>query len=729
MPSDLTPKNAATGGSTMSGALGGNTKPEDEEEGATPLDTPQMGGSTAPATIGGGRTTSPSVKAMPKQQKAGTGTFANLKSYLQAAQGGGRVSQAATQRVQNVAGQAQKGIQKAQQTFGAQMQAGSGPLFQAGQNEEAARQAAQAESARVLGTATAATYQAPQDQTTTAEGQAPAQPVQQLQQYFKPEDLEAYSNIINAQYQGPQSLQQAGLYEQAARKAQVAQQALQQTQTAAGREQLLRDVYGRNREYTRGQSKLDALLLNASQPAVQSLQQQAQQAGNIQQQLQEAQNLSANEAARRAEAIQGISSGARGEFTTARQREEQAVEDRIKNLIETPVTDVEGKALTKADGTPMTQWDQLPEYFRNALRSSSQGQVKLSPEEMAILGVSSGEGLYNLGENLIGNVQAEKERLITKNELSRQLALQELAGLDTSKQLQKDLLYTDLEKAGTQNLLSSLDTNKIREALSGAQTGFRTAAEQADLTGTGKKKVSRGNWAGKKTSTYYADVAGNVADMLKQGGYDISGTTPEQTKSLLTDRDLLNRYLEATSTSKDEEGNIGGSALEGGAAGAGTGAAIGSVIPGAGTAAGAAIGTAVGGALGANTLDPVQATSDLYKELESKLGIKGLGAVGQGVQDIRSGAGGFISGAGNIAGSNVVGDIFRGIGGVVGGINTGAMKAYGSAIAKDIAIRDLKNKYANWLKGQGFENRLAGSQDPEVLERAAGLQALLRRQG
>jgi hypothetical protein len=57
------------------------------------------------------------------------------------------------------------------------------------------------------------------------------------------------------------------------------------------------------------------------------------------------------------------------------------------------------------------------------------------------------------------------------------------------------------------------------------------------------------------------------------------------------------------------------------------------------------------------------------------------------------------------------------------------MKAYGSSVAKELAIQDLQNKYADWLKGQGFENRLVASQDPEVLARAAGLQALLRRQG
>lgn len=750
--------------------------------------------------IGAPQGAAPQQAPAQKQQKAGTGSFANLKSYLQAAQGGGRVAQAATQRVQNVAGQAQKGIQQAQKAFGTKMEAGS--LQGMGTAAEEAK--------GIIGAARGVTYQAPQptvapkpqdylDRTGNlneaglaklgdkssafqeeldainrrmipmdygpgsaneragiqkqkdrealyekygliqpTQPQAPAQP----QQYFTPEQQQRFAEIINAQYQGPASLQQAGLYEQAARKAQTAQQALQQAQTAGGREQLLRDIFGRSRDYSRGQSRLDALLLNASQQGVQSLQEQAQKAGNVQQQLQEAQNLSANEAARRAEAIQGIASGARTAFTEARTAEEDATNKRITDLIETPAVDASGNKIPKTDskGDPIldsagnvvyqTEWDRLPEYFRNILRESPKGQVKLSPEEMAILGVGSGEGLYNLGENLIGNVAAERKRLITKDELSRQLALQQLAGLDVSKKLQKDLSYTDLEKAGTQTLGSSLDVKGIREALKGAQEGFKTAAEQATLTGTGSKKVSRGNLFGKKTKTYTAEESGNVAEMLRQGGYDVSKMEPEQVKSLLTDKDLLDRYLGATSTSRDTESNIGGSALEGTGAGASIGAGIGA-IPGGpvGAGIGAVIGGAAGGLIGANTLDTMQYYTDIAKELEDKLGIKGLGAVGQGVQDVRSGVGGIFSGAGNIAGSNVVGDVFRGVGGAIGGINTGEMKSVGERVSKKLAQEDLANKYKEWLQGQGFENRLIASQDPEVLSRSAALQNLLRRQG
>jgi hypothetical protein len=926
-----------TPGQGMSATLSEEEKKKQQEQ-------PQAQEQNQPTQLAtqAGTAQASAVKAAPKQQKAGTGTFANLKSYLQAAQGGGqqKIAQAATQKVQNVATGAQKGISQATQTFGKQLEAGSlanmgtaakdvqaaidaargtvyqaqqpiaaperpidrtigGPAYRVGINPppnpiERATQdylknllgdkyqdyrnemdnrsflnpdGSKMELGDILQSRKKIFEKYGIDQTklpgyrdsnleddvrrnmpmdpnriitwgpesligreninAKLDTEIPAQPTTPTaptSAEVTPEQQQRFADIINAKYGGPGSIQEAGLYNRAAEKARTAQEAIKQTQTAAGREQLLRNIFSQNRDYS---GKLDALLLNASQQGVGQLQQQAQQAGNLQQKLQQAQTESANLATGRAKEIADIQQQARKSFLEGRTAEETGTESRIDKLIKEPVVDpvtkepiqkltAEGKPMVDSAGNPvyMTQWDQLPEYYRGIIRNReatnkaeldkkiaeftaqnpavSNAQIRaaekariaayqkftnregeytqftpeqiaqreagikkadqaykdlvaqkksyetglqklksgtnlnalnLSPEEAAVLGISSGEGIYNLGQGLIQDVAAERGRLITKDELARQQALARLAGTDLSKALQKELLYSDMEKAGTQNLQSSLNTEAIRNALNEAQQKFKESAESAELTGVGEKKVSRGNLLGKKTSTYSANVEGNVADMLRQAGYDVSSLEPEQAKSLLSNKDLLDKYLKATSTSRAEEANIGGKTLEGTAAGASTGAAIGAGAPG------AAIGAAIGGTLGANTLDPFQATSDLYKELESKLGIKGLGAVGQGVEDIRSGAGGIISGAGNIAGTNVVGDIFRGIGGVVGGINTGAMKAYGSAKAKELAIKDLENKYKAYLAGQGFENRANIVNTDATAARTAALQELLRRQG
>jgi hypothetical protein len=370
------------------------------------MQEPQQAQPSGPATIGSSATqTSAPVKAMPKQQKAGTGTFANLKNYLQAAQGGGqqRVAQAATQKVAGAATGVQKGLQQAQQAFGQRMEAGSIKDLDT----------AKKEAADIVKAAQGVTYQAPQQTATepttenlmpgtlgpenTAETQAPKAPTTaQPQQYFTPKQQQRFAEIINAQYAGPTSLQQAGLYEPVAQKARVAQEAALKAQTAGGREALLRDIFSRGRDYSRGASKLDALLLNTSQQGVQQLQQQAQEAGRSQERLQALQNLTSAEAQTRAGQVTGAREAARTALTDTRAAEEKAADERLSQVVE--------------------NWEQLPNYFKDILREREKGALALSEQEMGLLGIRSGEGLYNLSpDEIIKTNAAERERLITKN--------------------------------------------------------------------------------------------------------------------------------------------------------------------------------------------------------------------------------------------------------------------------------------------------------------------------
>jgi hypothetical protein len=512
-------------GQGTSQALG---QPVPDQQQVTSAPQPQTTPASGPATIGASSAPSAAPsQAMPKQQKAGTGSFSNLKNYLQAAQGGGqqKVAQAATQQVQRLGTGAQKGLQQAQQTFGTQLQAGS----------LAGMETAGQEAKDIIGAARGTVYQAPQpaqQQTESAPQQETSTPPQpttpQPQQYFTPEQQQRFAEIINAQYQGPMSLQQGGLYEQAASKARTAQQAAELTQSAEGRSQLLRDVFGRSRDYSRGASRLDSLLLNASEQGVKQLQEQAQPALQSQQALQAAQNLSANEAAQRKAAIEQIQSGARTAFTGARSEEEKAVEDRLSKVVE--------------------NWDQLPEYFRELLKNNEKGALNLSQQEADLLGVRAGEGIYNLTpDQLIQTSAAERDRLITKNELSRQLALQQLANLDRSSQLQKDLQFTDLEKAGTQTSADAINRAAIRDVLDAEEAKFRETAAGQNVTGYGEKKHRS---SGKR---YYAQETANLKDVLERAGYDFSPSSISSDKiadsatgSLSRDSDQLGFLGEVT---------------------------------------------------------------------------------------------------------------------------------------------------------------------------------------
>jgi hypothetical protein len=241
-------------------------------------------------------------------------------------------------------------------------------------------------------------------------------------------------------------------------------------------------------------SKLDALLLNTSQQGVKQLQEQAQPAAQAQQALQAAQNLSANEAVQRQATIEGIRSGARQEFTGARKAEEEAVNERLSKTVE--------------------NWNQLPDYFKQVLRDREKGNLALTEQEAGFLGVQAGEGLYNLSpEDLVQTNAAEKARLISKDELSRQLALQQLAGTDVSRELQKDLDYTDLEKAGTQTAEDVINKAGIRDVLAEQEKKFGEYTAGTTLTGEGFKKHKQ---TGDK---YRAKLDANLSDVLKSMGY------------------------------------------------------------------------------------------------------------------------------------------------------------------------------------------------------------------
>ena len=465
---------ADTNAQGMGGTFAGE-KPEEEKEKFKQANFPQPGVPAAPggAMIGGGRGSAPkapATPAAPKQQKAGTGTFTNLKSYLQAAQGGGqqRIAQAATQRVAGATTRAKKAIEQANTAFEQQMQAGSI------QNLPEAQRAAE----NAISQATGVTYQGPD------------------QQYFDKKDEEAFEQIANAEYGGPLSLTQAGLYQPAATSAAEAQRVSEFAQTAGGRESLLRDVFGRNRNYSRGASKLDAMLLNTSQEGLQRLQEEAQQGAGIKQALQAVENEAIAKAAGTAGEIEKAREAVRGKLVTTRQAEEDATNAYIKNI--------------------QDNWNKLPEFLKQSYTQAMQSGGALSAEEAAVLGLQQGQSLFGASPEAIqAAAMAEGSELITKDQLSRQLALARLAGLDTRGGLKKDLLYSDLERAGTKDILSSVDTGRFLGDIAQREKDALSALSRKTPGGLAIAGLDRDI-----VNTYNLNSNYNLADLVRNlGGY------------------------------------------------------------------------------------------------------------------------------------------------------------------------------------------------------------------
>lgn len=752
---------------------------------------------------------------------ASSGTFTNLRTYLNANQGN-RIGAAANQRLQNTATGAQKSIGQASTAFGQKLEQGS-----LKNRENAVSDVTNiAGAARQVNAAPKpAQNTAPVAQTTGTQETQPTTPApEQAPQYLSEDQRNRFAEVINARYQGPQSLRDAGLYDPAFQRVQSAQDRLNQVQTAGGRESMLRDTFGQNRAYSQGQNKLDSVLLNADQGAVQGLLSKRDQIGNLQNKLSTAQNEAQNLSNQRTQEIANIQEQARTGFTSAQTAEKEATDARLsqvvdnwdqlpnyykdlirnrvadnEKMIEVQVRGVQGvnsdlqeqynqansqinsiaaqrakieeelrhnqNKINRYNGkggpdmtydarqsvarlTPMleqlkTQEQQVRSQFSPVIDQYNQAQssydsqianirgqnknlVNLSSEEAALLGVGAGAGLYNLGEEAIRTAQAEKDRLVSRDEVARQQALSQLAGLDQQSRLNTNVNYGNLDRAGTQTAMDALDVAATQQALREAEQNFKTSAEGANLTGVGAKKVSRGNAFGKKTNWYNASVGGNVADMLRQGGYDVSQMNDTGIgNSLLQNKDMLANYLNATNTNRSVDKGTGGQTIEAGTKGAAAGASIGSFGGPVGTGIGAAVGAAIGGAVGSNSIDMNQVYIDMYGQL-GELGVPGMTALADGMQDGRNLLGqGFDKTYGKLLQGVGLGSVGSGISGAIKGIDTKAMKAYGDSIAKDIALQDLQNKYASYLQGQGFENRVNVQDNEATRARTEGLRQIL----
>lgn len=653
-------------------------QPKKEEQPQQPEEaTPQV--SAESSTI-----SAPTVKAMPTAQKAGTGTFANLRSYLQANQGN-RIASAASQRLTGLTTGAQKGIKQAESAFGKQVEAGSLANRESALQDVAATIGAARQVTALPTPPSAAPAPAP-TQTPVTTPTAP-QPTEEpiVPSYFTPEQERRFADIINAEYAGPQSLQQAGLYQSAEQKTRAAQQALRNIGSASGRETFLRDIFARGRDYTEGQARLDALLLNVSPEAVGRLKEQATQTGDITSQLQRAENVSRALALGRTTELSDIQRQAREEYEKQRLEELTSTE---KNI-----------AAAKLQG------QELGTYMQNLFKNANNKPVDLSATEASILGIKSGEGIYNLtGDQLVKLNQLRDERIITKDERARLEALVKLAELDRQKQLKTEYFekYKDASLAGTQSVLDVINTQAIRDAINAEEQKFIKEANRL-ITGYGEgsAKYKKGMFRGRGTVTAEAEFSKNLKGLLKKAGYDVTPekeamlTNPDvlkaivrsaQTKGMKNEKDILKNAVAILNQPKatDVSAQVG----EGGRSAAlpgqldTTDLVLGTVAPGAGLLGSAELRDQFGGAVEA-------------------IGGRELGGFTNAALDTVEGVGGVLDTVGDIASLGSVGSVGSDL---FGGGKSGAKKK-ARAEAERNAASDLQKKIEAALDKAGFERR------------------------
>jgi len=326
-----------------------------------------------------------------------------------------------------------------------------------------------------------------------------------------------FKDIINAAYKGPGNLYDIQGYENALANTREADRRLGMLGERGIQGELLDTTFkGKGRDYTGGLRGLDQLLLGTPDK-LQQLQQTKKDIGSVQGTMSQAENLARVDAKTRTDLINQIRQDARGNVQNVAGARAGQVENRLAGVLE--------------------NWDKLPQYFRDAIGKGT-GNVKLSDVEAAILGVESGEGLYNtirdLGpQGVIKTAKADRDALVSKAEQGQLSELQRLAQMNQDYGVQGSGLdfrsaFQDANKAGTQTAFDALDSENLRRVLNEAEGGFRESAAKSTASGTG---VGHDRYkSGFRSRDVYIrkDLSANVKDVLAKSGYDFNRPMSEQ---------------------------------------------------------------------------------------------------------------------------------------------------------------------------------------------------------
>jgi hypothetical protein len=537
-----------------------------------------------------------------------------------------------------------------------------------------------------------------------------------------------FASIINAKYDGPRNLTESGnLFQKSLEQANKAGRIGELAQSTQGREQLLQDKFTKGgREYGRGASQLDNLLLN-------------QQTGQLKQIEDLGRNIGSSQDIMKS--ISGQTSNVANQTQSQVLETKNQARDAFKNLS----AERQGQVDTRV-GEVVENWDKLPAHFREVF-SKADGSVDLSAVEAATLGMDGSTRLFNIADKytpdeLFGGVDANKKQLISKNEQANLARLQALSNLSQGGEKLYDIGdYFNADQAGTQTATDALNLEGFADKLAATEQGFQDDITNKQ-TGKGYKKVSRGNAWGTKTKKYRATAEDTLANQLEmQQNQAVSsimesnpGVTAEQARDyaqkqglgyqsgdierLNTNPDVLGALANISQNyTVDANGgkfNIDGANRADSITGNNIDASDIGLIAAGGFAA-PLIRDGLLGDVGSQAFNLASGFAGAPGEIAS--------SIGNSISD--SGIGGDI---GKFAGGTIstIGDAYSDVKKAFSGIDTGAMNKYGSAKAQSQANKNLLNKLTAEQKRLGTSNIANVADTKETQERTARLMDMLK---
>ena len=678
-------------------------------------------GDSSPSTIQSGST---APKTTNKSGKASSGMFTNIQNYVAKNQPQGQ------KMAENTLGEIRKANEASKEAQKSALSQFSSQTEQGGLHDTAARQAeVDAYTRSQANIVTPPPEAAPQADAAPVD----AAPVDVTPAPQTGIDESQFANILNAQYQGPRNLTETGnIYSQLQKQATKSADMGKLTQTAEGRGQLLKDMNTRGgRQYGAGMSKLDSMLVGQQPDQIEALMKEGSDIGTSQDIMGRLSQQSKDVAGQRASEVQATRDASRETFGTVASERQQEVDARVDDVV--------------------ANWDNLPDHYKGIF-SKPDGSVDLSAIEAATLGMDDSTRLFNLRDQygvdeLFGGVDADKTKLISSDEqanLARMQALSNLAtGMPEGEKLYDIGDYFDESKAGTQSAFDALNLGNFADKLESTEQDFQRDIDKTQ-TGQGHKKVSRGNAFGTKTKNYYAtaqDKLGNQLSRQQDQAIDaIMANSPDMSREqaqeaaqnlgygyksgeverLNTNPDLLSNLAELSKdyniSSENGKLNLDTSSMNELQEGGGLDA----------TDAGLYLGSGAGklgllareGLLGdgaAGLFDFARGAYGAPADLASSMG--------DSIKDS-----GFLGDYGKIGG-NILSEFGSGLGSIansVGGIDTGAMNKFGSAIAQQGANNQLLSKLQSEQSRLGTSNVARVADTEETNQRTNALLDILK---
>ena len=465
-------------------------------------------GDSSPSTIQSGST---APKTTNKSGKASSGMFTNIQNYVAKNKPQGQ------KMAENTLGEIRKANESSKEAQKNALSQFSSQTEQGGLHDTAARQAeVDAYTRSQANIVTPPPEAVPQDGT-----QAEVAPVETVPQTGI--DESQFANILNAKYQGPRNLTETGnIYSQLQNQATKSADMGKLTQTAEGRGQLLKDINTRGgRQYGAGMSKLDSMLVGQQPNQIEALMKEGSDIGTSQDIMGRLSQQSKDVAGQRASEVQATRDASRETFGTVASERQQEVDARVDDVV--------------------ANWDNLPDHYKGIF-SKPDGSVDLSAIEAATLGMDDSTRLFNVRDKygvdgLFGGVDADKTKLISSDEQANLARMQALSNLATEMPEGEKLYdigdYSDETKAGTQSAFDALNLGNFADKLEQTEKDFQKDIGKTQ-TGKGHKKVSRGNWRGKKTKNYYASAQDTLENQLgqqqDQAVSEIMKTNPEMSQ-------------------------------------------------------------------------------------------------------------------------------------------------------------------------------------------------------